>query len=77
MTGQSDSRKDTLTVEGRVLEALPNTLFAVELRNGQRVLCRISGDIRTRGLRVNPGDQVTLELSPYDHTRGRITHRRP
>jgi translation initiation factor IF-1 len=56
-----------------VLEALPNAMFAVELSNGKKVLCRISGDLRTRGMRVVPGDRVTLELSPYDLSRGRIT----
>ena len=66
---------DTLTVEGRVTEALPHAMYAVELTNGQRVLTRISGDIRTRGMRVVAGDRVTVELSPYDLTRGRIVRR--
>jgi translation initiation factor IF-1 len=75
MAGQAETRKETVTAEGRVLEALPHTLFAIELTDGRRILCRISGDIRTRGLRINPGDRVTLELSPYDQTRGRIIRR--
>jgi translation initiation factor IF-1 len=64
-----------MTVQGRVLEALPNAMYAVELTNGQRILSRISGDIKTRGMRLVPGDRVTVELSPYDLTRGRITKR--
>lgn len=68
-------RRDPPTVEGRVLEALPNAMFAVELTNGQRILARIAGTIQMRGTRLNPGDRVTLELSPYDLTRGRITRR--
>jgi translation initiation factor IF-1 len=66
-------RVDPLIAQGRVLEALPNAMYAVELSNGKRVLSRISGDIRTRGMRLVPGDRVTLELSPYDLSRGRIT----
>lgn len=64
-----------MTVQGRVLEALPNSMYAVELTNGQRILSRISGDIKTRGMRLVPGDRVTVELSPYDLSRGRITKR--
>lgn len=64
-----------VTVEGTVREALPNAMYAVELRDGRKVLARISGDIRTRGMRVNPGDRVTMELSAYDPTRGSITAR--
>jgi translation initiation factor IF-1 len=52
-------------------------MFAVELSNGRKVLCRISGDLRTRGMRLVPGDRVTLELSPYDLNRGRITQKHP
>jgi translation initiation factor IF-1 len=60
---------------GRVLEALPNAMFAVELHDGRRVLARISGALETRGMRVVPGDRVTIELSPFDPTRGRIIWR--
>ncbi len=58
------------------MEALPNALFAVELRSGQRILARLAGTIQMRGTRVNPGDEVTIELSTYDHTRGRIMKRK-
>ncbi|HLJ66915.1 MAG TPA: translation initiation factor IF-1 [Chloroflexota bacterium] len=66
---------DTLTAEGRVVDTLPHAMFAVELTNGQRILSRLSGDLLTRGLRIVPGDRVTLQLYPYDHSRGRITRR--
>jgi len=68
-------QSDVLAVEGTVLEALPNTMFMVELENGHRVLGHISGKMRTRYIRLVPGDRVTVELSPYDLTRGRITYR--
>lgn len=68
MPGESD----ILTVQGTVIEALPNAMYAVQLRNGQKILVRISGSIQTRTMRVIPGDRVTVELSPYDLTRGRI-----
>jgi translation initiation factor IF-1 len=66
-------RVHPLITQGRVLEVLPHAMYAVELSNGKRVLSRVSGDIRTRGMRLVPGDCVTLELSPYDLGRGRIT----
>lgn len=66
---------DVLAVEGTVLEALPNTMFTVELVNGHKVLGHISGKMRTRYIRLVPGDRVTVELSPYDLSRGRITYR--
>jgi len=66
---------DAPVVEGTVVEALPHALFAVELRNGQRILARIAGTLQMRGTRINPGDQVTVQLSPYDFSRGRITKR--
>lgn len=77
MTSTPDDRRHdgTPTVQGHVLEALPNAMYAVELTNGERILCRISGDIRTRGMRLVPGDKVTVELSPYDYSRGKITKR--
>lgn len=73
--GGPRQQTDVLAVEGTVLEALPNTMFTVELENGHRVLGHISGKMRTRYIRLVPGDRVTVELSPYDLTRGRITYR--
>lgn len=64
-----------LVVEGTVLEALPHEMFAIGLDNGRKVLGHISGTLKTRYIRVVPGDRVTLELSPYDLSRGRITSR--
>jgi translation initiation factor IF-1 len=66
---------DAPIVEGTVVEALPHALFAVELSNGQRILARIAGTLQMRGSRINPGDRVTVQLSPYDFSRGRITKR--
>lgn len=68
-------KKETLEVEGTVLEALPNAMFRVELANGHRVLAHISGKIRLHFIRILPGDRVLVDLSPYDLTRGRITYR--
>ena len=62
-------------VEGRVIEARPNAMFAVELENGNRVLAHVASEIRVTLGRLFPGDRVKLELSPYDLTRGRIVHR--
>jgi translation initiation factor IF-1 len=62
-------------VEGTIVEALPNTMFRVDLDNGHRVLGHISGKMRKHYIRILPGDKVTVELSPYDLTRGRITYR--
>jgi len=62
-------------VEGTIVEALPNTMFRVELDAGQRVLAHVSGKMRKHYIRMVPGDRVRLELSPYDLTRGRITYR--
>ena len=67
--------KDAIEVEGTVIEPLPNTMFAVELENGHRVLAHISGKLRMNFIRILPGDRVRVELSPYDLTRGRITYR--
>ncbi len=72
---QNVARKDAIEVEGTVLEPLPNTMFAVELENGHRVLAVISGKLRMNFIRILPGDRVRVELSPYDLTRGRITYR--
>lgn len=67
--------KDVIEVEGIVVEPLPNAMFQVELENGHRVLAHVSGKIRMNFIKILPGDKVTLELSPYDLTRGRITYR--
>ena len=64
-----------IEVEGKIVEALPNAMFQVELENGHKVLAHISGKLRMNFIRILPGDKVTLELSPYDLTRGRITWR--
>lgn len=69
------SKQDVIEVEGKVLEALPNAMFQVELENGHVVLAHVSGKIRMNFIRTLPGDKVTIELTPYDLTRGRITYR--
>lgn len=69
------SKDDVIEVEGTVIEALPNAMFQVELENGHKVLAHISGKLRMNFIRILPGDRVTIELSPYDLTRGRITWR--
>jgi translation initiation factor IF-1 len=69
------AKDDIIEVEGKVVEALPNATFIVELENGHRVLSHISGKLRMNFIRILPGDKVTLEMSPYDLTRGRITWR--
>jgi translation initiation factor IF-1 len=69
------AREDVIEVEGTVVEALPNAMFQVELENGHRVLAHLSGKLRMNFIRILPGDRVTVELSPYDLTRGRITWR--
>ena len=68
-------KKETIEVEGKVLESLPNAMFRVELPNGHRVLAHISGKIRLHYIKILPGDKVLVELSPYDLSRGRITYR--
>jgi len=67
--------KDAIEVDGKVVELLPNTMFRVELSNGHRILAHISGKMRLHFIRILPGDKVTVQLSPYDLTRGRITYR--
>lgn len=67
--------KDVIEIEGEVLEALPDATFKVKLENRHIVLCHISGKMRINLIKVLPGDKVTVELSPYDLTRGRITRR--
>ena len=69
------AKEDLIEVEGVVLEALPNAMFRIELDNGHKVLAHISGKIRMHFIRILPGDRVTVELSPYDLNRGRITYR--
>lgn len=69
------SKSDVIEVEGKVIEALPNAMFQVELENGHKILAHISGKLRMNFIRILPGDKVTIELSPYDLTRGRITWR--
>lgn len=69
------SKEDVLEVEGTILEALPNAQFKVELTNGHQILAHISGKLRMNYIRILPGDKVTVEMSPYDLTKGRITWR--
>ena len=69
------AKEEKLELQGKVIEALPNTQFLVELPNGHRVLAHVSGKIRMYYIRILPGDKVTIEVSPYDLTRGRITYR--
>ena len=68
-------KKDTIEVEGTILESLPNAMFRVELPTGHKVLAHISGKMRLHYIKIVPGDRVLVELSPYDLTRGRITYR--
>lgn len=69
------AKDDVLELEGTVVEALPNAMFQVEFENGHRILAHISGKLRMNFIRILPGDKVTVEMSPYDLTRGRITWR--
>lgn len=69
------SKDDVIEMEGKVVEALPNAMFRVELPNGHQIMAHISGKMRQNFIRIYPGDKVTVELSPYDLTRGRITWR--
>ncbi len=69
------AKEEPIVVEGTVLETLPNAMFKVELENKHKVLAHISGKMRMHFIRILPGDKVTVELSPYDLTRGRITYR--
>ncbi len=70
------ANKDTIEVEGKVIEVLPGATFKVELENKHTVVAHVSGKIRMNYIRILPGDTVTIELSPYDLTRGRITYRK-
>lgn len=69
------SKQDVIEVEGTVVESLPNAMFQVKLENGHIVMAHISGKIRMNFIRILPGDKVTVELTPYDLKRGRITYR--
>ena len=69
------AKEETIQVEGKVVELLPNAMFRVELDNGHQILAHISGKMRMHFIRILPGDKVTVELSPYDLTRGRIVYR--
>lgn len=70
------AKEEAIEVEGKVIEPLPSAMFRVELDNGHKVLAHISGKMRMHYIRILPGDRVTVELSPYDLTRGRITYRK-
>jgi translation initiation factor IF-1 len=69
------SKEELIETEGKIIEALPNAMFKVELENGHMVLAHVSGKMRMNFIRILPGDKVKLELSPYDLSRGRITFR--
>ena len=70
------AKEEAIAVEGTGLEALPNAMFQVQLENGHKVMAHVSGKMRMNFIRILPGDHVTVELSPYDLTRGRITYRK-
>ena len=69
------AKDDVIELEGTVIESLPNTTFKVELPNGHQILAHISGKLRMNFIKIVPGDKVTIQMSPYDLTRGRITWR--
>ena len=73
--GFSMAKDDVIEVQGKVVEALPNAMFRVEMEGGHMVLAHLSGKLRIHYIKILPGDGVTVELSPYDLTRGRITYR--
>jgi translation initiation factor IF-1 len=75
MSAGTMAKEDVIEVQGTVSETLPNAMFRVELDNGHKILAHISGKMRMNFIRILPGDKVTVELSPYDLTRGRITYR--
>ncbi len=68
-------KQDVIEVEGKVIDTLPGAMFKVELSNGHEILAHVSGKIRMHYIRILPGDRVTVEISPYDLSRGRITFR--
>ena len=69
------AKEEKIEVEGKILEALPNSMFRVEMEGGHKILAHISGKMRMHYIKILPGDKVKVELSPYDLTRGRITYR--
>ena len=69
------AKQDVIEIEGKVVDTLPNAQFKVKLENGHEILAHVSGKIRMHYIRILPGDKVTVEISPYDLTRGRITFR--
>ena len=69
-------KKDSIRLDAKVIEALPNAMFRIELENGHKVLAHVSGKMRMHFIRILPGDMVTVEMSPYDLTRGRIIMRK-
>jgi translation initiation factor IF-1 len=70
------AKEEAIEVEGTVIEPLPNAMFRVEIDNGHKILAHISGKMRMNFIKILPGDKVTVEISPYDLTRGRITYRK-
>ena len=76
MAKSQDSTKEVIEVTGRVVEPLPNAMFKVELENGHIVMAHISGKMRMHYIKIIPGDEVTVEMTPYDLTKGRITYRK-
>jgi len=75
MSNAKKTTKEVIEVEGTVVETLPNALFRVQLENGHEVLAHIAGKLRMYYIRIIPGDHVTIEMTPYDLTKGRITYR--
>lgn len=73
--GQYLAKEDVIEIQGTIKETLPNAMFKVELENGAEILAHVSGKIRMHYIRILPGDKVTVEMSPYDLTKGRITYR--
>ena len=69
------AKEESIEVQGTIVETLPNAMFRVELENGQIILAYVSGKMRMHFIKILPGDKVTIELSPYDLTKGRITYR--
>jgi translation initiation factor IF-1 len=69
------AKEENISLDGKIIEPLPNAMFKVELENGHKVLAHVSGKMRMHFIRILPGDKVTVELSPYDLSRGRITYR--
>lgn len=73
---KKEKRVDAIRAEGVILEALPNTMFTVELDSGHKLLAYVSGKMRMNYIKITPGDRVVLEITPYDPTRGRIVYRK-